>query len=533
MKLMIKHLKFYLIIFLILFSFCLNYYFGGIGILAIDSFAFFDTGYLILKGNHPFKDFWISTGPAVDYMQALFFWLFGINWSSYLIHASFINVIICLSAFIFFLKNELNLILSFLYAISVSILCYPVVGTPFAYHHAYVFSILTLFLFCIAVKEKNKIFWFFLPVLMILSFLFMQTPSTYINIVVILCLPLFFWLDLKKDSIYFFITGMFLSLFLLTAYFILFEIPLMNFIEQYLLFPLSMGSNRIIGGDGSFVTLQSKFTFRGIVGHFKFIHIMITIILISIYFKNKKKESNFFDKELIIFLAILISSYLYIFNQLVTANQTYIFSLIPITACFAHLGIKRYLNNNQFINFFVITIVIFSTVKYFNVYVEKRKFIDLQSVNLNKAIEANIIDKKLANLRWISSYYPDQPLNEISVIEKAVKTIKEDNRKKMIISDYQLFSVLLDENLNNPNRWYTNDGNSYPLKDHKFARYYSIFLNTKIKNDATEVIYIVDSNPAGEIKIDNFKIFLPDICFESKDIIKEVFSMHKIIKCKN
>ena len=530
---MIKNIKFFLIIFLILFSFSINYYFGGIGILAIDSFAFFDTGYLILKGSHPFKDFWISTGPAVDYMQALFFSLFGINWSSYLIHASSINVLICLSAFIFFLKNELNLILSFLYAISVSILCYPVVGTPFAYHHAYVSSILTLFVFCIAVKEKNKIFWLLLPVLMILSFLFMQTPSTYINIVIILCLPLFFWLDLKKESIYFFIAGLFLSLFLLAAYFILFEIPLMNFIEQYLLFPLSMGSNRILGGDGSFVTLQSKFTFRGMVGHFKFIHLMLIIILISIYFKNKKIKSNFLDEELIIFLAIFLSSYLYIFNQLVTANQTYIFSLIPITACFAHLGIKKYLNNNQIINFFVTIIVIFSTIKYFDVYVEKRKFIDLQNVNLTKAIEANIIDERLSNLKWISRYYPNQPLNEISVIKKAIDTIKQDNRKKMVISDYQIFSALLEENLNNPNRWYTNDGNSYPLKNNKFAKYYRVFLNTKIKNDAIEVIYIADSNPAGEIKIDNFKIFLPDVCFESKDIIKEVFSMHKIVKCKN
>jgi len=533
MKIMIKNLKFILIFFLIIFSFLLNYYFGSIGILAIDSFAFFDTGYLILKGSHPFKDFWISTGPAVDYMQALFFWLFGVNWSSYLIHASSINVIICLSAFIFFLKNELNLFLSFLYAISVSILCYPVVGTPFAYHHAYVSSILTLFVFCIAVKEKNKIFWLLLPALMILSFLFMQTPSSYINIVIILFLPICFWLNLKKDIIYFFIAGLSSSLFLLVIYFISFEIPLMNFIEQYLLFPLSIGSNRIVGGDGSFVTLQSKFTLRGVIGHFKFIHLMLIIILTSIYLKSKNIKSRFLDEELIIFLAISLSSCLFIFNQLVTANQTYIFSLIPITACIAHLGTKKYLKDNQLINFFIITIVIFSTIKYFNVYVEKRKFIDLQNVNLNKAINATKIDKKFTNLKWISRYYPDQPTKEISVIQKALNTIKRDNRKKMIISDYQIFSVLLEENLNNPNRWYTNDGNSYPLKNHKFAGYYSNFLSAKIKNEVIEVIYIVDSNPMGEIKIDNFKIFLPEVCFESQDIIKDVFSMHKITKCKN
>ena len=32
----------------------------------------------ILLDEHPFKDYWIVSGPFLDYFQALFFYLFGV-----------------------------------------------------------------------------------------------------------------------------------------------------------------------------------------------------------------------------------------------------------------------------------------------------------------------------------------------------------------------------------------------------------------------------------------------------------------------
>ena len=61
------------IIFLFLFSSIVNQYYGNIGVFPIDSFSHFDSGYRILLGEYPFKDFWAVSGPLIDYIQALFF----------------------------------------------------------------------------------------------------------------------------------------------------------------------------------------------------------------------------------------------------------------------------------------------------------------------------------------------------------------------------------------------------------------------------------------------------------------------------
>ena len=89
-----KILKYVIILFLIIFSILINFHYGSIGAQPIDSFAFLDTGYSVLKGKHPIKDYWIISGPFIDYVQAIFFKLFGINWFSYVFHASIFNLII-------------------------------------------------------------------------------------------------------------------------------------------------------------------------------------------------------------------------------------------------------------------------------------------------------------------------------------------------------------------------------------------------------------------------------------------------------
>ena len=108
-----KKLEISLFIILALFSVFINNIYGNIGIFPIDSFAFFDTAYNILLNKHPFKDFWVTTGPLVDYIQAFFFKLFGLTWSSYVLHASIFNLIISLSLFSVLNKYRLNIYLCF------------------------------------------------------------------------------------------------------------------------------------------------------------------------------------------------------------------------------------------------------------------------------------------------------------------------------------------------------------------------------------------------------------------------------------
>ena len=88
-------------IIIILSAYLINNYFGFLGINGGDSFQTFDSGSRVLKGDLPFRDYWsVDGGPAIDIMQGLFFKIFGIDWSSYVIHASVLNSIFAFSVYL-------------------------------------------------------------------------------------------------------------------------------------------------------------------------------------------------------------------------------------------------------------------------------------------------------------------------------------------------------------------------------------------------------------------------------------------------
>ena len=46
---------------------------GNRGVYPIDSFSHFDSGFRILNGEHPFKDYWIVSGFLLITFKVLFF----------------------------------------------------------------------------------------------------------------------------------------------------------------------------------------------------------------------------------------------------------------------------------------------------------------------------------------------------------------------------------------------------------------------------------------------------------------------------
>ena len=101
---------------LAIFSLFINQYIANRGVFPIDSFLIFDAAFNILSGNHPFKDYWLISGPFVDYIQSLFFLIFGINWTSYVMHASALNMALALFSFYYFLNIGLKNFYAFIYA---------------------------------------------------------------------------------------------------------------------------------------------------------------------------------------------------------------------------------------------------------------------------------------------------------------------------------------------------------------------------------------------------------------------------------
>ena len=514
----------YLYVFLItIYAFLINWISANLGVMPIDTFAFFDTGYSILNNKLPLRDFWIFTGIVVDYLQSLFFLLFGESWRSYVFHASFLNIVASLSFYFFLQKLNLNKFYSLFYTLSFATLCYPVSGTPFAYIHSYIFSLISIFLFIIGLKNKNSSSWYILPITFFLAFFSMQTPSAYIFLIILIFLIYFF---LKKNSLVNFkaliISSIFISLFSF-FYFIITKTPVENFLYQYFLFPLTIGKERLGSDLEAYVTLSSQFNFDRLIGDFKFIHIFYFPLIFLTVKLFLKKEKNFF-KELN--LLIIFSVLVFLFNQLVTANQIYIFSLIPVIASTLHLNLLKIKRKEIFI--FLILIIFFVTIKFHYRYNIDRKFHDLEAVNKSTAVNAEILSPKMKHLRWITPY--SDPDEEVKLIKNAIQILKSDKRNKVLVTHYQFISLVLNEDLNLLNRWYLWENDTHPTETHKHFDFYKKMVNQNITNNDIEVIYILSQE--SEILFKNIKNYFTEKCFNSKNIEKNKFSYHEIVNCK-
>ena len=274
-----------LVIFLIIFSITFNQYYGYIGILPIDSFLVFNSGYDVLNGYYPFKDYWTIKEPFIDLIQAIFFKLFGVSWFSYVLHASIFNCLITI--FTFFLLKTLNLKngLSFFYSICVAILTYPTAGTPFSDHHTLILCVLALYSFILAINNKNNIFWFLIPVLLGFSFFSKQAPTVYV-IFLITILSIIFFLKSKNISNFMYaFTGVITILFLLFVLLFLGGIKFNDFLIQYFSYPMSLGGSRF--------EWLFPFDFKRIFWRYKLQYLSILVLIyLFIKFSFEKKERN-------------------------------------------------------------------------------------------------------------------------------------------------------------------------------------------------------------------------------------------------
>ena len=90
----------------------------------------------------------------------------------------------------------------------------------------------------------------------------------------------------------------------------------------------------------SSVQYSFNFTFRGVVGHFKFIYIAIFPLFIINLLKIFSSENYFKKKDFYYFISIFLFSVSLVWHQLITINQTFIFFLIPILFAFSQIYLQ-------------------------------------------------------------------------------------------------------------------------------------------------------------------------------------------------
>ena len=469
-----NYLSLYIII--IFFSFLVNFYYSSLGVEPVDSFVLFNGGFKVLNGLAPFKDYWLVTGPLMDYLNAFFFKIFDVSWTSYIIHSSLTNSLITVLIFTLFKTLGLNKIYNLIYTLMFSLLMYPSVGVPFVDHHATIFLLSAFCLFILGVKKKNEKYFFFIPSLLIIGFLCKQTPTTY-GVFSIAFLGLIYLFNTNIKNFLLSVTyGSFLSLFFLIFFFYLTKIPISDFLTQYIYFAGSIGDYR-------FSNLELDF--YGIIHEFKFILIpfVYLIYLNVIYYKNKKKD------EFIILLSINFFTALMIFHQILTMNENYIFFLIPLLTAFIHTYNTNKYTKNIFL-YSIIALCLFAVTKYHLRFNEQRKFHRLEKVNLDKAVDAKIIHSKLEGLKWITKTFSEEPNKEIQIILESIDLIKNEKGNFSVITDYLFIPAVLNINDNSPNQWY-HPRVSYPLKNTKYYDKYKSFFVKKLKMKEIDKIIIV------------------------------------------
>jgi len=491
---------------LLLFSLLINQYYGSRGVFPLDSFSHFDAGYRILLGEYPFKDYWTVSGPFIDYLQAVFFYLFGTNWQSYVLHASLINVLLTITTYIVLRNFKLNIYYSLIYSLLFSVLAYPSSGTPFMDHHSAFFSLLGIYNLILAIKSDKKLYWILLPIFFGFAFLSKQVPSSYVIVCAILILAIFslsqrkfFWIKYSFLSVASFI-------FLLLIFGRMQGINLSSFIEQYILFPQTIGEERF---------KNLNFTLKGTVDRFKFIYLAF-LPLLYVNLKKIFSDINYLkQKNFYYFLCLLLLTFSLIFHQLLTKNQTFIFFLIPILTAFSHISLNTYrLNSNSPVFIIIIIICLLITTKYHMRFNQDRKFHELNYVNFELFSQGKEIDKKFKGLKWVTPEFKNNSKEEIILINEAKSYLKNDNRNKMVMTHYSFFSVILDQKLFSPSKWYLTDGTTNPVKKGKYFTSYKNLITNIIKENNIKVIYAIS------VESSNIYNYVDSECFREKNITK-------------
>tara|TARA_Y100001970_G_scaffold270264_1_gene363905 strand:- start:66 stop:1643 length:1578 start_codon:yes stop_codon:yes gene_type:complete len=506
-----------LILVIFAFSLLLNQYYANRGAFPIESFAHFDIAYRILEGDKPFEDYWLVSGLSIDYVQAFFFKIFGINFQSYVLQASLFNGLLSILTFYILKHFKLNIYQCFFYSISFGILAYTASGTLYVDQHASLLCLLSIYILIMLFRTERKIHLILLPIVCGIAFFTKPAPSVYVILSIIFIISVYI-IDKKKFGWLFYLSGSsFLFLILCLIFLKIQNIQFSSFFEQYILFASSVGKERFA---------DLNFSLKRIVFDFKFIYLAFLPILIVNFIQIKNYRSKEENKKFYYSLSLLLLIISLIFHQINTKNQEFIFFLIPILCAFSNLYLDIFnLKTKRNFSIFLMIFCLFVTVKYHFRFNEERRFHEMSNINFDLSEDAKKIDIKLSGLKWITPLFPNNPKKEIQLINEAIDILKKDKRKKIVLTNYSFLSSVLLENLNSPSRWYIPGGAVYPSEINKHFEKYKKFLIKLINKKNISVIYII-----APVKNQELYRYISSSCFAESNIT-DILKKLEIKKC--
>lgn len=123
---------------------CLHH--GRLGLAANDQSIVFDAGWRVLRGQVPYREFLAPAGAPVFLMQAAVFWLFGVSWLSFALHAAVLNGLFAVLVFVLLRTVGGSVAASGLYGLLAAVAFYPPFGLPHVEQHSFLFSLVSVLL---------------------------------------------------------------------------------------------------------------------------------------------------------------------------------------------------------------------------------------------------------------------------------------------------------------------------------------------------------------------------------------------------
>ena len=420
-------------------------------------------------------------GITLDYLQSVFFFIFGNNWLSYVAHASLFNSLISIATYIFFNHLGVKKLYSFVLAISFAVLAYPISGTPFIDQHAIFFCLLAFYFFSFGIKAKLK-YLFFIPFLFGLAFFSKQVPTIYFAFVLGLLLLVYTIVNKDYYILKYPLLGTTTFFFLLYFFLELQNISIKSFLTQIFYYPMSIGGDRYAA---------LNIDIKKILSNYKFI---LLPILISFFLIKNQYSKVFKNLRIFNFSIVILFNLISIFHQLMTKNQNFIFFLIPINLAFLILFIEDKFETNKYKNkliFLVIIFCIFTTFKYHHRFNIERKFIDLQDVQLTNSIQAKKIHSSLYPLKWKTRNFKN-PLDEIKIVSNVIKKLENEKNEIILMTNYNFISTLTNKKIYALSKTY--DSISFPNKSNTYYSQFKKFFDNKIKLKKITHIYLFFTN---------------------------------------
>ena len=525
-----KLIELSLIVLLLFISFIVNYYYGHQGLMPLDDLQNFNSGYRVKLGDFPFIDYYSITGPILDIWQSNIYKVFGINWQSFVIHASIMNCLYSLSIFFFLKRLNFSNLQSFFFSLSGGLLMYPSAGNPTVEHSSLTLSIIALFFFIIGLKEKKNYFLIISIIIFCLSFFTKQVPTVYF---VIFCIIIYFskiFGEIKISKTFFLILSSITIFSLFIFYFFINGVPLINIINQYFIFASSLGESRFVSINYNifyentsklffliFLIIPSSylsFTTR----NFDNLIILSGLSLIIIIYENHSQNQPITFSLLPVILALfyffynkeipnnnLIKYFFYIitvyaFYRILRYEILYIFIFFIFIFIFILMSWKKIIIS---LNYLVLTYLFIVSCLYFEKYVKIRSWDDLNKYSLLNSFNASLIDGKLTNLKWKTVYFEDIQ-KEKKLIFNTIEFLKKlEHSKYILISDYQIYNIILNKTDYSPVKYWFKD-HTYPNKNHKLRSDFDNFFKKNIYENKISLI-ILDNT--AEFKTKELKNF--------------------------